>query len=157
MKEPGRACPLRHAPELGATQTAAVGVYVVNLWFNILQDECVFHEEDDSFYIGISRSRSERMLYIHAGAPGATSTLRLNLWRALRVGISLLTALACWPCTCLRQGRWRPGACPAIPPKRFQTSACQLNDCRLCGDQRCAVPVRRGATRRLEAGAAARP
>ena len=29
----------------------------------------MFHEADDSFYIGISRSRSERMLYIHAGAP----------------------------------------------------------------------------------------
>ncbi|PRW44843.1 prolyl endopeptidase-like isoform A [Chlorella sorokiniana] len=39
------------------------------------QDECVFHEQDDSFYIGISRSRSERMLYIHAGS-AVTSDVR---------------------------------------------------------------------------------
>lgn len=117
----------------------------------------MFHEADDSFYIGISRSRSERMLYIHAGAPGAASMLHLNLRRALRVGISLLTVLACWPSACLRQGRWRLAVCPDILPKRFQTSACQLNDCRLRGDQRCAVPVRRRAARRVEAGAAARP
>ena len=34
-------------------------------------DACVYHEEDESFYIGISRSRSEQLLYIHAGADGA--------------------------------------------------------------------------------------
>jgi hypothetical protein len=27
----------------------------------------VYHESDDSFYIGIGRSSSERLLYIHAG------------------------------------------------------------------------------------------
>ena len=32
------------------------------------EDACVYHEIDDSFYIGLGRSRSERLLYIHAGA-----------------------------------------------------------------------------------------
>lgn len=43
-----------------------------------LQDECVYHEEDDSFYIGISRSRSERMLYIHAGRWQGPRAARLH-------------------------------------------------------------------------------
>lgn len=30
-------------------------------------DVCVYHETDDSYYIGIGRSRTERLLYIHAG------------------------------------------------------------------------------------------
>eukprot|EP00887_Chlorella_sp_A99_P007435 scaffold2.g7435.t1 len=35
------------------------------------QDVLVYHEEDESFYIGLGRSRSEQLLYIHAGARAA--------------------------------------------------------------------------------------
>ncbi|PSC70317.1 Protease 2 [Micractinium conductrix] len=38
-------------------------------------DACVYHEEDDSFYVGISRSRTEKMLYIHSGS-AVTSDVR---------------------------------------------------------------------------------
>lgn len=38
-------------------------------------DVCVYHETDDSFYLGIDRSRSERLLYIHAGS-AVTSDVR---------------------------------------------------------------------------------
>lgn len=35
-------------------------------------DVCVYCEDDESFYIGISRSRSERLLYIHSGGLGTS-------------------------------------------------------------------------------------
>ncbi|KAL4433270.1 hypothetical protein ABPG77_003318 [Micractinium sp. CCAP 211/92] len=38
-------------------------------------DVCVYCEDDESFYIGISRSRSERLLYIHSGS-AVTSDVR---------------------------------------------------------------------------------
>jgi oligopeptidase B len=40
------------------------------------QDQCVYHEADESFYIGIGRSRTERLLYLHAG--GQTARRRLS-------------------------------------------------------------------------------
>jgi oligopeptidase B len=39
-------------------------------------DELVYHEEDEAFYIGISSSRSEKMLYIHSGS-AVTSDVRM--------------------------------------------------------------------------------
>ncbi|KAI3426332.1 hypothetical protein D9Q98_008705 [Chlorella vulgaris] len=41
-------------------------------------DVCVFHEADDSFYLGIGRSRSERLLYIHAGSAVTSDTRYLS-------------------------------------------------------------------------------
>jgi oligopeptidase B len=38
-------------------------------------DECVYHEEDDAFYLGISLSRSQALLYIHSGS-AVTSDVR---------------------------------------------------------------------------------
>ena len=34
-------------------------------------DALVYHETDDAFYIGVGRTRSNRFLYISAGAPAA--------------------------------------------------------------------------------------
>lgn len=39
------------------------------------QDVCVFHEEDDAFYVGLGASRSEKMLFIHSGS-AVTSDVR---------------------------------------------------------------------------------
>lgn len=38
-------------------------------------DELVYHEEDEAFYVGISSSRSEKVLYIHSGS-AVTSDVR---------------------------------------------------------------------------------
>ncbi|GAB4817223.1 hypothetical protein N2152v2_004269 [Parachlorella kessleri] len=53
-------------------------------------DVCVYHETDDSFYLGIDRSRSEKMLYIHSGS-AVTSDVRyltadtpLGEWQVVR-------------------------------------------------------------------------
>jgi oligopeptidase B len=40
------------------------------------EDALVYHEKDDAFYIGISDSRSEKMLYIHSGS-AVTSDVRM--------------------------------------------------------------------------------
>ncbi|EFN56398.1 hypothetical protein CHLNCDRAFT_144964 [Chlorella variabilis] len=42
------------------------------------QDVCVYHEQDESFYIGIGRSRTERLLYIHAGSAVTSDTRYLS-------------------------------------------------------------------------------
>ena len=39
-------------------------------------DDLVYHEEDEAFYLGISSSRSKKMLYIHAGS-AVTSDVRI--------------------------------------------------------------------------------
>lgn len=34
----------------------------------LTQDELVYHEEDEQFYVGIGRSRDDSLLWIHSGA-----------------------------------------------------------------------------------------
>lgn len=50
------------------------------VWRHVLddktEDELVYHEEDEAFYIGIANSRSEKMLYIHSGS-AVTSDVRM--------------------------------------------------------------------------------
>jgi protease II len=43
-------------------------------------DECVYHEADDAFYVGIGRSRSERVLYLHSGEEGWVVVVRRGVW-----------------------------------------------------------------------------
>ena len=38
----------------------------------------MYHEADDSFYIGIGRSRSERLLFIHAGEWGVPAAVGIS-------------------------------------------------------------------------------
>lgn len=53
---------------------------LAQVWRHVLgsdprDDVCVFHEEDEAFYVGISRSRSDQYLMIHTGS-AVTSEVR---------------------------------------------------------------------------------
>ena len=47
------------------------------------QDEVAYHETDDQFYISISRSKSEKVLYISAGGLPLGILCLLVLWHLL--------------------------------------------------------------------------
>lgn len=63
------------------TASTCVGVQVWKhkLGSHSKDDELVYHEEDDSFYIGIGQTRSKKYLYIAAGVdPLHTSLCNLT-------------------------------------------------------------------------------
>lgn len=47
------------------------------------QDEVAYHETDDQFYISISRSKSEKVLYISAGGLHLDILCPFVLWHLL--------------------------------------------------------------------------
>ena len=74
-------------------------------------DACVYHEEDDSFYVGISRSRTEKMLYIHSGGwvGGWCIVGWVGGWVGARVG---------WACVSVH----RNGRKKAVHPQRWEVT-----------------------------------
>ena len=83
------------------------------------EDVCVYHESDDSFYIGIGRSRSERLLYIHAGAVQCSAVgLEFRWWWNAPAPFVVLVV-------CL----------PAMLPCKLSQISFLFPTCRLRGDQ----------------------
>lgn len=52
-------------------------------------DELVYHEEDEAFYVHVSRSRSDQLLLIASGIPTLCAYLLLiaHMWWPSKVGL----------------------------------------------------------------------